>query len=230
MEKIELEATKRSVRGKKNQSLRDAGRIPAVVYGRGIATTPVELDEREATKAYRRAGGNRIVALKVDEGRVRNVLFHEVQQLPGRGGLMHIDFYTVRMDEELKAEVPLKFVGESTAVYQQEGTLDKVIESVEVECLPGDLPESLEVDISALDDFEKTLTLADLALPKNVKLVSEDLTAIVAKVEPPRSDAEMAELDEDVNEAAELPDGVKEEQPIVVSEENEGDKDRRDKK
>src|SRR6185369_1285530 len=99
---------------------------------------------------------------------------------------------------------------------------------VEVECLPGDLPESLEVNISVLDDFEKTITLADLTVPEGVKLVEEDLEVIIAKVEPPRTDAELEELDEVVEGG--VPEGAQEENPIVVAEENEGDKDRRDKK
>jgi large subunit ribosomal protein L25 len=230
MDKIELVATKRSTRGKKNQELRASGRIPAVVYGRGVKSEPIELDYRVLQKVYSRAGGNKILALKIGEGRARNVLIHDVQHGSLRGELTHVDFYVVRMDEELKAEIPLHFVGESTAVYQGEGTLVKNLEVVEVECLPGDLPESLEVDISSLDDFEKTITLSDLNVPSGVKIVTEEIDTIVAKVDPPRSDEEMAELDEALDEAAELPEGVKEEEPVVVSEENEGDKDRRDKK
>jgi len=134
----------------------------------------------------------------------------------------------VRMDEVLTAEIPLHFTGEADAVFKGEGTLVKNLEMVEVECLPSDLPEALEVDISPLDDFEKTLTLADLKIPAGVKLTEEDLETIIAKVEPPRTEAEMEELDEAVEE--ELPEGAQEEEPVVVSEENEGDKDRRDKK
>jgi len=132
------------------------------------------------------------------------------------------------MDEVLKAEVPIHYVGESNAVFQGEGTLVKGLEMVEVECLPGDLPQSIEADIAVLDDFEKSITLADLKLPKGVKFVEEDLTMLVAKVEPPRSDAELAELEEAVEGG--VPESAMEEDPIVVSEENEGDKDRREKK
>jgi large subunit ribosomal protein L25 len=230
MEKIELGATKRTTRGKKNQALRAAGKVPAVVYGRGVKSEPLQLESRVIERIYARAGGNKILALKVDEGKPRNVLIHEVQHGSIRGELIHVDLYIVRMDEELTAEIPIHFVGESTAVYQNEGTLVKNLETVEVECLPGDLPESLEVDISGLDDFEKTITLADLTVPAGVKLVAEDLETLVAKVEPPRSDEEIAKLEEALDESAELPEGVKEEEPVVVSEENEGDKDRRDKK
>jgi large subunit ribosomal protein L25 len=118
------------------------------------------------------------------------------------------------MDEKLTAEVPLHFVGESDAVRNADGTLVKQMEAVEVECLPGDLPENIEVDITILADFEQTITLADLILPKGVELAdADDLTQLVAKVEAPRTDAEMAELEEGV--AAELPEGVAEEQTVV---------------
>ena len=228
MDKIELVAEKRSATGKKNKLLRAAGKVPAVVYGHGVDSEPLELESKTIERIYRSAGGNKIVALKVGEGKARNVLIHDVQHSSARGEITHVDFYVVRMDELLTAEVPIHFVGESNAVFQDEGTLVKGMEMVEVECLPGDLPESIEADIVVLDDFDKTITLADLKLPKGVKFVEEDLTMLVAKVEPPRSDAEMAELDEVVEGG--VPESAMEEDPIVVSEENEGDKDRRDKK
>jgi large subunit ribosomal protein L25 len=228
MDKVVLEAKKRSIRGKKNQTLRTTGLVPAVVYGRGVKSEPLEVDSKAMERAYHHAGGSKIVSLKVDEGKARNVLIHDVQRGSARGELLHVDFYVVRMDEELKAEVPLHYVGESTAVYQLEGTLVKNLDVVEVECLPGDLPDSIEVDISVLDDFEKTITLAELKVATGVKIVAEDLTTLVAKVDPPRSDEEMAELEEEVVET--VPESAQEEDPVVVSEENEGDKDRRDKK
>jgi large subunit ribosomal protein L25 len=228
MEKIELVAEKRTVSGKKNSLLRAQGKIPAVVYGHGVASEPLELESKVIEKIYRNAGGNKIVALKVGSGKARNVLIQDVQHGSSRGEITHVDFYVVRMDELLKAEVPVHFIGESNAVFQDEGTLVKGLEMVEVECLPGDLPDMLEADISVLDDFEKTITLADLVIPEGVSLVEEDLTVIIAKVEAPRSDEEIAELDEAVEGG--VPESVLEEDPIVVSEENEGGKDRRDKK
>ena len=228
VDKIELLAEKRSELGKKNRLLRAAGKVPAVVYGRGVATVPLALDSKAIERVYRSAGGNKIVSLKVGEGRARNVLIADVQHGRAYGELVHVDFHVVRMDELLRAEVPLHFIGESNAVYQNEGTLVKNMEMVEVECLPGDLPESLEVDISVLEDFEKTITLASIVPGPGVKFVEEDLTTLVAKVEPPRSDEEMESLDEVVEGG--VPESAMEEDPVVVSEENEGDKDRRDKK
>jgi large subunit ribosomal protein L25 len=228
METIELAASKRKAKGHANRALRKAGKVPAVVYGRGVKSEPLEIDARVLERVYRHAGGNKIVALKVGDARAKNVLIHDVQRGAAKGELRHVDFYVVRMDEVLRADVPIHFVGESTAVYQGEGSLMKNLEAVEIECLPGDLPESIEVDIAVLDDFDKAITVGDLKIPAGVKLVEEDLSTLVAKVEPPRSDEEMAELEEAPTET--LPEGVEEEEPVVVSEENEGDKDRRDKK
>jgi large subunit ribosomal protein L25 len=225
VEQVELDAKKRTVRGKQIAELRAAGRVPAVLYGHGVKSEPIEVSSKTLERVYRVAGGNKIIDLKIGEGRPKKVLIYDIQRGPLRGELTHADFYAVKMDEELKADVPIHFIGESTAVYQDEGTLVKGFETVEVECFPADLPESIEVDISVLDDFEKTITLADLKIPQGVKLTEEDLTAMVAKIEPPRSDEELAELEEKVEE--ELPEGVAEgETDEVITEENEGNKDR----
>lgn len=228
MEKILLEAHQRTVHGKKNARLRAEGKVPAVAYGHDSKPQSLEIDAKVLERVYHQAGGNKIISLKVGDKPAKNVLIYDVQREALKGALTHVDLYLVRMDEVLRAEIPLHFVGESTAVYQDEGTLVKNLETVEVECLPADLPESVEVDISVLDDFEKTITVADLAIPKGVKLMLEDVETLIVKVEPPRSDEEMAELEGDLGE--EVPQSAKEEDPIVVAEENEGDKDRRDKK
>lgn len=224
MEKIELLADKRTVRGKQNGQLRSIGRIPGVVYGHGVKSEPIELDAKILERVFRDAGTNKIVALKVGDGRAKNVLIYDVQKGAARGELRHVDFYVVRMNEVLRAEVPIHFTGESTAVYQLEGTLVKNVEAVEVECLPGDLPDFIEVDISGLDDFEKAITLKDLPMPASVKLVNEDVDQIVVKVEAPRSEEEMAALDDDVTE--EVPESAQEEAPVVVDEQNDGRRDR----
>jgi large subunit ribosomal protein L25 len=228
MEKLELAAAKRSVRGRKNAQLRAEGKVPAVVYGHGVKSEPLELEARELERIFHLAGGNKIVALKVDEGRARNVLFHDVQREAKKGGLLHVDFYVVKMNELLQAEVPLRFVGESTAVYRDEGTLTHALDAVVIECLPGDLPDTIEVDITGLDDFEKVITLADLKLPDKVKFVEENLDTVVARVEAPRSQEELEELDEEPGDA--VPEGATEgDEQAAVSESNEGDKDQQGK-
>src|SRR5882724_10926231 len=113
MDKIELDASKREIHGHKVETLRAAGKVPAVIYGRGLKTEQLEVDGALLERVYRRAGGNQIIALKIGESKSQNVLIHDVQRGATRGELKHVDFYVVRMDEALKAEVPLHFSGES---------------------------------------------------------------------------------------------------------------------
>src|SRR5579871_6491698 len=117
MEQVELDAKKRTAKGKQMASLREAGKVPAVLYGHGVKAEALEVSGRTLERVYRMAGGNKIVDLKVGEARPKKVLIYDVQRGPLRGELTHVDFYAVKMDEELKAEVPIHFVGESTAVY-----------------------------------------------------------------------------------------------------------------
>lgn len=225
MEKIALNAQPRTTLGKKNKLLRTAGKIPGVVYGRKIESQSVEFSSREIEKVYAEAGGSKLVSLTVGDGKSNNVLIHDIQHDARSGAITHVDLYQVRMDEKIKTELPIRFVGESTAVYQLEGTLLKNIESVEIEALPGDLPEAIEVDISVLDDFDKSIHVSDLPVPQGVTILDEP-EELVVKVDPPRSDEEMAELDAELTD--ELPEGVEEDQE-AVSEENEGNKDREPK-
>lgn len=213
-DKIVLNLETREVTGKAVQGLRAKGKTPAVVYGHGSDSLVVSADTRELERAYAQAGGNKIVGLKVDDARQKNALFHQVQTDAARGGIKHVDFYLVKMDEKLKTEVPLHMVGESTAVYQQEGSLVRPLETVEVEALPAELPESIEYDISVLDDFDKTITVADLKVPAGVEIITPG-EELVAKVEPPRSDEELEELDAEIDEQAEMPEGAVEEQEVV---------------
>ena len=221
MDKLVLEADKRAIVGKAVKKLRAEGKLPVVAYGHGYDPQPLEVDAKAAEKVYHAAGSSKIISLKIDDGRARNALIKDAQTDPRTGSLVHADLYLVRMDEEMKAEVPLHFVGETPLVYQQEGTLVKGLETVEIECLPANLPENFEVDISVLDEFDKTITLADLKLPEGVKFTTEEPEGIlVAKIDPPRSDEELAELDAELVE--ELPEGVAEE-PEGEAAEGEGE-------
>ena len=226
MEKITLQASKRTETGKRNRQLRASGHTPAVIYGHGTPATAIQLDARKLEKAFSNAGTNKILQVEIEGDKTKNVLIHDITKHPLTGLIQHADFYVVRMDEKVKTEVPIHFTGESTAVYQEGGTLITNLETVEVEALPANLPENFEVDISVLDDFEKSIHVRDLKIPQGVEILTES-EELVAKVDPPRSEEELAELDAEMAEGApeqELPEGVEEEQ-VAVREENEGDKD-----
>jgi large subunit ribosomal protein L25 len=210
-----IELQNREEAGKANRALRKAGNTPAIMYGHNTKPMPVTAEAKELERVYAQAGGNRIVGLKVDAGKLKNAIIQDVQLDSRTGHIIHADFFLVRMDEKIKAEIPLHIIGESTAVYQQEGTLTRPIESVEVEALPADLPENIEVDISSLDDFEKNITVGDLKFPPNVEVITSSET-LVATVVAPRTDEELEELDAAVEE--ELPEGVSEDTEVIKEE------------
>ena len=191
---IELAAQTRQARGKQVKAVRAEGNVPAVIYGHGVDAQPLSVSLRGLTKVFADAGSNKMVALSIDDGKPYNVMIQDVQTDSRSGQIIHADFYKVKMNEKIKAEIPLHVIGESTAVYKLEGSLIQGLSTVEVEALPANLPENIEVDISVLDDFDKTIHVSDLTIPGNVELLT-DTTELVAKVEPPRSDEELEDLD-----------------------------------
>lgn len=200
MDKIVLKASTRTETGKQARKLRRRALVPAVMYGRGTESLTVTLGSKELEEAYAEAGGNTIIGIKIDDSRMKNILIHDVQRDSLTDQLIHADLYAVRMDEKIKTEVPIHMIGESTAVFQDGGSLLTPLETVEVEALPADLPHSFEVDIAVLDDFEKTLHVSDLVIPEGVELLS-DLELVIAKVEAPRSEEELeADLAEPIVE------------------------------
>jgi large subunit ribosomal protein L25 len=185
----QLAAEPREVIGKKVAVLRRAGILPAVVYGHGNPSQPIQMDAREFSVLRRHAGRNALVDLQVGGGRPQPVLLHAVHEHPLTRAVLHADFFIVKMTEEMTVEVPISMVGESPAIDKMGGTLLHMRENVQVRALPADLPSSLELDISGLDSFEGVLHVSDLAVPPNVTLLT-DPTEPVARVQQPRQELE----------------------------------------
>ena len=131
----ELKAKPRKELGKKVESLRRGGLLPAVLYGEGVASQPVSVSYADFDKVYRQAGESALLKLNLD-GKPFNVLIYDKKKDPLSGKFIHADFYAVRMDKEIKAKIPLRFMGESSAVKNEGGILVKVLQEVEVESLP----------------------------------------------------------------------------------------------
>jgi large subunit ribosomal protein L25 len=214
MEKLLLQAQSRDVVGKKVKGYRKDGMVPAVVYGHQVEPKNLWVSFLDFSRMYAKAGENTIVELQVDGGKGVNVLIHDTQLDPLSGNFSHVDFFQVRMDEEIEAAIPLEFVGESEAVKTLGGMLLKNIDEVEVSCLPADLPHSIAVDISVLKTFDDHIKVVDLQVPAKVKVVSEPET-IVASVEAPRTEAELAALDEKVDADVTKVEGVVKEAPAA---------------
>ena len=184
-----LAAQHRDVIGKKVGLLRKAGKLPAVVYGRGIESDSVTVDAHEFEQLRRHVGPNALVDLSVDGDKARPVLVHGVQVHPVNRRTLHVDLFLVRMTEELTVDVSLVATGEAPAVALNGGTLLHPIESVRVRALPDHLPQSIEYSVVSLVDFDTALHVRDLTVPSDVTLLT-DGDEIIAKVQPPRVEEE----------------------------------------
>ena len=184
MADLELRAQRRAVQGKKVRFLRRQGFVPANLYGAGVTSTALQFPARELETVLRRTGPTSLLPLTFEGGTPRRVLVREVQRHPVNDQVLHLDLYAVAMDERMRATVPLHFVGEAPAVTELDGTLLHNLEGLDVECLPGDLPPRIEVDLSGLRDLHASLHVADLALPAAVTVLTAPDT-VVATVVPP---------------------------------------------
>jgi large subunit ribosomal protein L25 len=200
--RLNLAAEPRGITGKKVAGLRREGRLPAVVFGRGVSSESVSLDAHDFELLRRKAGQNALIDLSVDGKKARPVLVHGVQVHPVNRRPLHVDLYLVRMTEELIVDVPLVATGMSIAVENQNGTLLHPIESVKVRALPDHLPQSLEYSIDGLVDFDAVVKVSDLTIPDDVTLLT-DPDEIVAKVLASRLQTEVEAEKAEEAEAAE---------------------------
>jgi large subunit ribosomal protein L25 len=185
----QLAAERREVKGKKVSYIRAAGRLPAVVFGRGLESDSVSIDTHEFENLRRHAGANALIDLSVDGGKATPVLVHGVQNHRVTRRPLHVDLYVVRMTEELTVDVPLVSEGQSDAVENAGGTLLHTIESVRVRALPDHLPQSIRYSIESLRTFDDAIHVRDLEIPSDATLLT-DLDEVVAKVLPPRVEEE----------------------------------------
>lgn len=181
-----IHAQPRAVLGKKVRFLRREGILPANVFGRGLESAAVQIDAREFLRIVRGAGVRTMFELQIEgEGSPRYVLIRSLARSGGTGNLIHADFYQVDLQRPIQTNVGLIVTGEAPAVRDLAGTLLTMIESVSVRCLPLDIPESIAVDVSMLRGFDITLTVADLAVPEGVEILT-DPSVPVATVNAPR--------------------------------------------
>lgn len=208
-----LSAEKREILGKKVKSLRQNNSIPAVVYGKGLETQHISLSLPVFTKLYAQAGTSTLVNLKIGDEKLIKVLVREPQIDPIYSKPVHVDFYQVNMKEKIRTEIPLEFIGESPVVIDMEGKLVHNMDTIEVECLPEDLVQHIEVDLSKLLNFDDAIHVSELNVPEKIEVLTDpELVVVVAQA--PISEAELeAELAEPVSEeeavaAVEVEEGV----------------------
>ncbi len=164
-DKITLTATKRDATKTARRESRDAGNVLAVMYGHGVDPVAIALNASDALRVYRKAGTSGLIDLSID-GKNFSVIIKNVDIHPVRHELAHIDFLAVNENEETIVSVPIHFVGTSPAV-KLGGTFLAKYHTIDIRCLPKDIPESFTIDISVLENMNDHLSVADLKIDEN---------------------------------------------------------------
>ncbi|RME74415.1 MAG: 50S ribosomal protein L25 [Chloroflexi bacterium] len=200
MDAIELQAEVREATKGHVKHLREQGYVPAVVYGKSVKSTLIQVPEKALNKVIRQAGTHQLISLKIGKKKPILTLARDIQRDSLKHNVLHVDFFAVTAGQKVTAEVPVVFVGESPAVRDLGGILTHGLDQVEIECLPKDLINSIEVDLSSLTHYNDTITVADLQVPDTITILSEP-ESVLAKVEPPR----VGEVAEEGEEEAPAP-------------------------
>lgn len=167
---MKLKAQKREVVGKKSKNIRKEGLVPASVFGPKRDSTSIQVDRKELQQIFKKVGGNKFFDLEIEgESRPSKVLIKEITIHPVTDEYMDVSFYQVAEDRKLNVEVPVIVNGESPAVKQNLGFLINQFDAITVHCLPKDLPSSIEVDISNLNQPGDAITLDTIQLPEGVE-------------------------------------------------------------
>jgi len=216
MDQIELSATTRNVLGKKVRFLRRQGITPANLYGHNVQSAALQIDTVDIKHTLAKAGKSSLVALKVDDAKKpKMVVIREIQREPLTGDLLHVDLYQVEMAQKIKLEVPLLFTGEASAVKDRGGILVQNMNSIEVECLPANMPHNIVVDLTVLEEIDQAVHVKDLAVIEGVTILTEPEQSIVqiarSKVEVEIAE-EVAAAEEEAEAEAEV-EGEKVEAP-----------------
>jgi large subunit ribosomal protein L25 len=201
-------AEPREVVGKKVSVLRRQGILPAVVYGAGQESENIQLVARDFDVLMRTTTRNTLVDLKVGKGKATPVLLQGIHEHPVRRNPMHVDFLVVSMTEAITVDVPVNYMGDSTAADKLGGTLLHMRDSISVSVLAAALPSAIDLDITPLDSFEAVLHVSDLIVPEGVTVLT-DADELLARVQPPRVEEEpvFGAEGEELEEGAEVPEG-----------------------
>ena len=203
MDRLNLQAEERKILGKKVKRLRKDGKLPGHVFGKGVDGEAVSVGSKEFLKTFHLAGETGLIDLKIGSEKVRPVLVRDVQYDPISGQAIHIDFYQVNLTEKVKVSVPLVLTGEQPeSVHMGEAIVLQTLNEVEVEALPQDLVENIEVDISQLKNIDDAMTVGQLNYDKSKLTLSADEEEVVVKLAPAVTEEMEKLLEEEAQEQA----------------------------
>jgi len=225
---IKLAAQSRGEKNVKIKKIRADGFVPAVVYGFGRESRGLKVKQLDFERVFEQAGESNLIDLIIDKKEPVKVIIKDTQKDAVKGGVIHVDFYQVDMSKKITTEIPLNLIGESRAESELGGTLIKNINSIEVECLPGDLKDHIDIDLSKLKNFGDVVRLADLVLPSGMAAISEPDEVVVSVIEPRKEVEEEKPKEEAKEEAptAEAKEGEKKKKGEEKKEEKGGNEEK----
>ena len=203
-------------KNEKPNVLRNAGKLPAVYYGRKQASTPVTVSAADFSKVLKKAGESTVVTLKTAQGDMDSLIY-DIDRDPVSGTVRHADFYVFEKGQKIKIKIPLEFTGVSPAVKELGGVLVKVLREIEIEATPKDLPHVLIVDISKLATFESQVLAKDISLPSGVTLITNPEEVVASVYEPKEEVVEVVPVDLSTIEVLKKGKEVKEGEESVVA-------------
>jgi large subunit ribosomal protein L25 len=198
MEKYVLQAKKREIIGKKVKALREEGLLPAVIYGSGIDPQPITLDTKDVVQTLKVIGANTLVTIKLGKKELL-ALVRDVQREVIKRDLLHIDFQAVSLEERITTAVPIMVVGEAPATKEFNAVLSIGLDELQIEAKAKDLPDTISVDISGLEEIGDHILVKDLVIPGDVNVLDDpDELVLVASAQT------LMEIEPEVEEEAEL--------------------------
>lgn len=201
MKKHSLHAQKRELVGRKVKSLRSGGQIPATVYGHNVKSVSISVPTEAFTSVFHAAGETGLVELSID-GDTRPVLIHTVQKHPVKRNILHVEFYQVDLKQKVKTNVPIELTGEAPAATTKTGVLLNLVDEIEVEALPTDLPEKIVVDVSALAEVGQEIKVQDISVAPGIVILTDPAQGIVRVAPLVSKEAEAAVAEEAAAAAA----------------------------
>ena len=215
MDDLTLPVANRDVLGKKTRFLRRQQITPVHLFGHNLKSLALQCDTTQLQHIVARAGRTKLINLEIENEKLpRSVFIREIQRDQITEQLLHVDFYQVRKEEKIAVDVPIILVGEAPAMKEKGRLLTHGITSLSIECLPGNVPPQIEVDLSPLEDLEQAIHVRDIALSPDIT-VNTDSEQLVVKI----SEARVEKVEEVVEEVvaeveAEVPtEGEASEQP-----------------
>ncbi len=171
------------------EKIREQGLVPAIVYGNGRESLMISLNHVEFIKFYKIAGETTVIDLAIDTVGVVPVLVHEIAYDPRNHKLQHVDFLAIDIKSAVTVNVPVNYIGESPATRAGLGVLNTLIDEVEIEVMPMDIPQQIDVDLSGLENLGDSIRISDLKLPKSAQAV-QDADVVVCVISALQTDEE----------------------------------------